>query len=98
MVASLQVLPLQTLSGSSTSTRLEISPAPKMVQLKGVSALADFFVDTKRPALDALSKADGDTILPVSNDTITDGTLNSGRQQVPQRYSNAVLLEACGAA
>ena len=38
-------------------------------------ALAFWFVDTKAPALDA---AKFDTIVPVSDDTITDGTLNDG--------------------
>ena len=46
--------------------------------VEGVFATANFFADTKKPALDALSKADGDTIIPVSTDTITDGTLNAG--------------------
>ena len=43
--------------------------------IQGVQALADFFIDSKRPALDA---AKMDTIVPVSNDTITDGTRNAG--------------------
>lgn len=47
--------------------------------VEGVWAFGNFFADTKKPALDALSKgAVGDTILPVSTDTITDGTLNEG--------------------
>ena len=41
----------------------------------GVTAAATFFVDTKTPALDAQVVA-GDTILPVSGDTISDGTLH----------------------
>lgn len=41
----------------------------------GVTSAASFFVDTKAPALDAQVVA-GDTILPVSGDTISDGTLH----------------------
>lgn len=41
----------------------------------GKKALAFWYVDTKAPALDA---AKFDTIVPVSDDTITDGTLNDG--------------------
>ena len=41
----------------------------------GARATALFLADTKRPVFDATN---GDTILPVSTDTITDGTLNSG--------------------
>ena len=58
--------------------------------MEGVFALADFFADTKKPALDALSKAAGDTILPVSNDTITDGTHNLGTSPFPTD-SNTVV-------
>jgi hypothetical protein len=42
----------------------------------GVTTAATFFVDTKLPALDAQVVA-GDTILPVSGDTISDGTLHT---------------------
>ncbi|MCC7261317.1 MAG: T9SS type A sorting domain-containing protein [Candidatus Latescibacteria bacterium] len=41
----------------------------------GVTASVSFLVDTKRPALDA-QVIDGDTLLPVSGDTISDGTLH----------------------
>lgn len=41
----------------------------------GVTAAATYFVDTKKPALDAQVVA-ADTILPVSGDTISDGTLH----------------------
>ncbi|MDP7634938.1 MAG: hypothetical protein QF402_18505, partial [Candidatus Latescibacteria bacterium] len=43
----------------------------------GVSVPVRFFVDGKAPVLDGGVVA-GDTILPVSNDTITDGGKNSG--------------------
>ena len=43
----------------------------------GVSTAVNFFVDGKAPVLDGQVVA-GDTILPVSNDTITDGQINSG--------------------
>jgi hypothetical protein len=42
----------------------------------GVTAAADFLADAKVPLLDAEVVA-GDTILPVSNDTLTDGSINS---------------------
>jgi len=45
----------------------------------GVTVQADFFVDGKAPVLDAGVVA-GDTILPVSGDTITDGSSNTGTQ------------------
>lgn len=41
----------------------------------GVTTSVDFLFDTKKPALDSTN---GDTILPVSTDTITDGSINSG--------------------
>jgi hypothetical protein len=41
----------------------------------GVTAAATYFVDAKKPALDAQVVA-ADTILPVSGDTISDGTLH----------------------
>jgi hypothetical protein len=41
----------------------------------GVTAAGTYFVDTKAPVLDAQIVA-GDTILPVSGDTISDGTLH----------------------
>ncbi len=44
----------------------------------GFSIAADFFADTKPPALDALNAAPGDTILPVANDTISDGSIFAG--------------------
>ena len=43
----------------------------------GVSTAVRFFVDGKAPVLDGQVVA-GDTILPVSNDTITDGQINTG--------------------
>jgi hypothetical protein len=43
---------------------------------QGATKAASFIFDTKAPVLDGL--ATGDTILPVSNDTVTDGTINSG--------------------
>ncbi len=45
--------------------------------VSGVTLGVTFYVDAKKPVLDGGVVA-GDTILPVSNDTITDGTLNSG--------------------
>ena len=39
----------------------------------GAKAVATFFIDTKAPDLDAAKE---DTIIPVSDDTITDGTLS----------------------
>ncbi|MFT5086103.1 MAG: hypothetical protein ACI8PG_000450, partial [Planctomycetota bacterium] len=39
----------------------------------GVTTSVGFLFDTKKPALDSTN---GDTILPVSTDTITDGTIN----------------------
>ncbi len=45
--------------------------------VEGVTLGVSFYVDAKTPVLDGGVVA-GDTILPVSNDTITDGTLNSG--------------------
>lgn len=44
---------------------------------QGVTAAVQFVADAKKPALDAQVVA-GDTILPVSNDTITDGSINTG--------------------
>jgi hypothetical protein len=41
----------------------------------GVTTGVTFLFDTKKPALDSVN---GDTILPVSTDTITDGSINSG--------------------
>lgn len=46
----------------------DVSPA-------GVTLAATFFVDGKAPVLDGQVVA-GDTVLPVSNDTITDGSTN----------------------
>lgn len=43
---------------------------------QGVTAAVNFFVDAKLPVLDGAVAA-GDTVLPVSNDTITDGTINA---------------------
>ena len=43
----------------------------------GVTVPVRFFVDGKAPVLDG-GVVDGDTILPVSTDTITDGNVNSG--------------------
>ena len=43
----------------------------------GVTVPVTFFVDAKAPVLDG-GVVDGDTILPVSTDTITDGNVNSG--------------------
>ncbi len=51
------------------------SGASADVAATGVTAGATYFVDTKKPALDAQVVA-GDTILPVSGDTIADGTLH----------------------
>lgn len=42
----------------------------------GATAAVSFLVDAKKPALDAQVTA-GDTILPVSGDTISDGTLHT---------------------
>ena len=47
------------------------------VRIEGVTLGVSFFVDAKKPVLDG-QIATGDTILPVSNDTITDGSLNTG--------------------
>jgi hypothetical protein len=44
---------------------------------QGVTLGVTFFVDAKKPVLDGQVTA-GDTILPVNNDTITDGTLHTG--------------------
>jgi|SaaInl4_150m_RNA_FD_contig_101_98338_length_6634_multi_13_in_0_out_0_1 hypothetical protein len=44
---------------------------------QGVTLGVQFFVDAKKPVLDGKVVA-GDTILPLSNDTITDGSLHSG--------------------
>ena len=44
----------------------------------GAKATTNFLVDTKKPVLDGLSEGVGDTIIPVSDDTISDGTLNAG--------------------
>jgi hypothetical protein len=44
---------------------------------EGATAAVTFLFDTTAPILDG-QVADGDTILPVSNDTITDGSINSG--------------------
>ncbi|MBN61235.1 MAG: hypothetical protein CME20_07750 [Gemmatimonadetes bacterium] len=41
----------------------------------GVTSAISFLFDTTKPALDSTN---GDTILPVSTDTITDGSINSG--------------------
>ena len=43
----------------------------------GVTAAAGFVADAKLPVLDGGVVA-GDTVLPVSNDTITDGSINTG--------------------
>lgn len=51
------------------------SGASSDVAATGVTAAAAYFVDTTKPALDAQVAA-GDTILPVSGDTISDGTLH----------------------
>ena len=45
----------------------------------GVTSGVNFLFDTTSPALDSTN---GDTILPVSTDTITDGSLNSGYNDV----------------
>jgi hypothetical protein len=45
--------------------------------IQGVTLGVNFYVDAKKPVLDGGVVA-GDTILPASNDTITDGTLNTG--------------------
>ena len=62
------------------------------INIGGVMALADFFADTKIPELDAAKQ---DTIVPVSNDTITDGTLNDPKHDkypVPSD-TNAVVFK-----
>ena len=41
----------------------------------GVTTAVSFLFDTTKPALDSTN---GDTILPVSTDTITDGSISSG--------------------
>jgi len=46
-------------------------------RIMGVTLGVSFFVDGKKPVLDGQIVA-GDTILPVSNDTITDGSLHTG--------------------
>ena len=46
------------------------------IRVQGVTLGVTFFVDAKKPVLDG-QVVGGDTILPVSNDTITDGSLNS---------------------
>ena len=45
--------------------------------IRGVTLGVTFFVDAKKPVLDG-QVVNGDTILPVSNDTISDGSLNTG--------------------
>ena len=45
--------------------------------IQGVTLGVNFHVDAKKPILDGQYVA-GDTILPVSNDTITDGSLHTG--------------------
>ncbi len=42
---------------------------------QGATTSVDFLFDTTAPLL---TQASGDTLVPVSNDTITDGTINSG--------------------
>jgi hypothetical protein len=47
------------------------------VRTQGVTLGVTYHVDAKKPVLDG-QIVNGDTILPVSNDTITDGSLNTG--------------------
>jgi hypothetical protein len=47
------------------------------VRIEGVTLGVTFYVDAKKPVLDG-QVVSGDTILPVSNDTITDGSLHTG--------------------
>ena len=47
------------------------------VRIQGVTLGVTYHVDAKKPVLDG-KVVNGDTILPVSNDTITDGSLNTG--------------------
>ena len=55
----------------------------------GVTASVAFLVDTKAPVLDG-QVVDGDTILPVSTDTITDGTLRDNLPDLTIGYPDDV--------
>jgi hypothetical protein len=53
----------------------------------GLTATVAFMVDTKAPVLDGVA---GDTILPVSTDTITDGTLRNSHPDLTIGYPDDV--------
>ena len=55
----------------------------------GLTATVAFMVDTKAPVLDG-QVVDGDTILPVSTDTITDGTLRGNSPSLTIGYPHDV--------
>ncbi|MDB4698746.1 T9SS type A sorting domain-containing protein [Candidatus Latescibacteria bacterium] len=58
----------------------------------GITSGVNFLFDTTKPALDSTN---GDTILPVSTDTITDGTLSSGYPDVNRiEYKLAESLDS----
>ena len=66
----------------SSSSGINAAPA-------GVTGSVKFLVDTKAPVLDGQVTA-GDTILPVSTDTITDGTLRTNLPDLTIGYPDDV--------
>ena len=69
-------------AGNRSAATIDAAPA-------GVTASVTFMVDTKAPVLDG-QIVQGDTILPVSTDTITDGTLRDNLPSLTIGYPDDV--------